>query len=77
MKLDRFSLLNKKILVISSWAPPKIGGPQNFYYLFSELNPRDFYIITKKQNLPSDNKKLGYKLDCDYFFYNNITNNIL
>jgi hypothetical protein len=77
MKLDRFSLLNKKILVISSWAPPKIGGPQNFYYLFSELNPRDFYIITKKQNLPSDNKKLGYKLDCDYFFYNNITNNII
>ena len=33
-----------KILVITIWAPPMIGGPKNLYNLFSQF-PRDSYVI--------------------------------
>ena len=38
-----------KILVITNWAPPMIGGPKNLYNLFS-LFPRDSYVILTSAN---------------------------
>jgi len=38
-----------KILVITVWAPPMIGGPKNLYNLFSQF-PRDSYVILTSAN---------------------------
>jgi len=38
-----------KILVITIWAPPMIGGPKNLYNLFSRF-PRDSYVILTSAN---------------------------
>ena len=64
-------IINKKVLIISSWAPPKIGGaPQCFYNLFSLINCKDFCILTSQQNFIKKNIQYGRKLNCDYYFYN-------
>ncbi|MFA6513914.1 MAG: hypothetical protein WCT50_01320 [Patescibacteria group bacterium] len=69
--------LNKKILLLSSWAPPKIGGAQNLYNIFANINPDDYCILTSKQNLKGKEGKFGTKLECDYFFYDEETKNFI
>lgn len=68
---------NKKTLIISSWAPPKIGGAQNLYNIFSNIDPSSYSILTSEQNLQGKIGKFGSKLDCEYFFYDKKTQNII
>jgi glycosyltransferase involved in cell wall biosynthesis len=70
-------ILNKKTLIISSWAPPKIGGAQNLYNIFSNIDPSSYSILTSEQNLQGKIGKFGSKLDCEYFFYDKKTQNII
>lgn len=57
----------KKILIISSWAPPDIGGPQSLYTLFSQFPPESFTILTSFYS--ERHRKTGNWLPCDYFYY--------
>lgn len=70
-------ILNKKTLIISSWAPPKIGGAQNLYNIFSNIAPSSYSILTSEQNFQGKIGKFGSKLDCEYFFYDKKTQNII
>lgn len=69
--------LNKKILIISSWAPPKVGGAQNLYNIFKYINCDNYFILTRRQNMLGTNGTFGSKLDCEYYFYSKETNNII
>lgn len=59
--------LPKKTLVVSSWAPPMIGGPQNLYNLFSQFSPESYCILTGSAVIQK--KGWGTPLPCRYFFY--------
>jgi glycosyltransferase involved in cell wall biosynthesis len=59
--------LPKKTLVVSSWAPPMIGGPQNLYNLFSQFSPESYCILTGSNVIGG--KRWGTPLSCKYFFY--------
>ena len=62
--------LDKKAIVISSWAPPSIGGsPRLLYNFFSRIDPDTYCILTSKRNLPSEQILLTKPLDCSYHFY--------
>jgi len=68
---------NKKILVVSSWAPPMQGGsPQVFGNLFSEFNPDSYVIFTDfiKNARTYEGRQ---KLPCRYYFFNNGRNHFL
>lgn len=55
-----------KTLIVSSWAPPDIGGPQNLYNLFSQFPRGSYEILT---SFYTDMKrKTGAWLPCDYYF---------
>lgn len=59
----------KKILIISSYAPPAIGGPQNMYNLLRDF-PNDTYcILTSYYNIDNFSAKEGWWLSGEYFFY--------
>jgi glycosyltransferase involved in cell wall biosynthesis len=61
----------KKILVISSYAPPAIGGPQNLYNLLRDF-PKDYYfILTSFYNIDNLSAQQGTWLDGEYIFYDN------
>jgi glycosyltransferase involved in cell wall biosynthesis len=63
----------KKLLVVSSWAPPSIGGPQVLYNLLSQF-PKDRYsILTSFYAIDELSAKKGTWLDGTYFFYDNPT----
>jgi glycosyltransferase involved in cell wall biosynthesis len=59
--------LPKKTLVVSSWAPPMIGGPQSLYNLFSQFSPESYCILTSSNVVQG--KIQGTPLPCRYFFY--------
>jgi len=61
--------LNKKILIVSSWAPPAIGGPQSLYNLFSNIDKNSYAILTNSVNISEKAKQTGSYLSCLYFFY--------
>lgn len=71
--------LNKTIL-ISSYAPPSIGGPQNLYNLLRDTNPSSYCILTSYYNIDNISAKIGTWLKGEYIFYDstyttkNITN---
>lgn len=71
--------LNKTIL-ISSYAPPSLGGPQNLYNLLRDINPDSYCILTSFYNIDNVSAKIGTWLKGEYVFYdstsskNNITN---
>lgn len=69
--------IKKNLLIISSWAPPKIGGAQNLYNIFSNINPDNYKILTSEQNFSKPINKVGSTLQCKYFFYRGKTNNII
>jgi len=61
----------KKLLVISSYAPPAIGGPQNLYNLLRDF-PKDRYVIlTSFYNIDNLSAQKGTWLDGEYIFYDN------
>lgn len=55
-----------KYLIISSWAPPLIGGPQSLYNLFSQFPKESFAILTSYYS--EIDRKTGLWLPCDYYF---------
>ena len=63
--------LSKKILVLSSWAPPMIGGPQNLYNIFSNIDPESYFILTSLINIKNSQKDSvsGTPLRGKYYFY--------
>ncbi|MDO9399728.1 MAG: hypothetical protein Q7T79_03545 [bacterium] len=64
--------LNKKLLLLSQWAPPAIGGPQFLYNLFINIQSNDYFFLTDQINTTKDTKHTGSKLPCKYFFFNNV-----
>ncbi|MFA4930470.1 MAG: hypothetical protein WC570_01215 [Patescibacteria group bacterium] len=62
--------INKHILLISSWGPPMIGGPQNLYNLFSLFNKDEYSFLTSYNQTFSliNDKNKGNVLPCKYYF---------
>jgi hypothetical protein len=59
--------LGKKVMVVSSWAPPMVGGPQNLYNLFSQFTPDSYCILTRHETV-LQREVTGSKLSGKYFF---------
>lgn len=60
--------LAKKILVVSTWAPPMTGGPQNLYNLLSQFSADSYCILTNYRAIQKG-KASGKWLAGEYFFY--------
>lgn len=66
---------NKKVLIISSWAPPGLGASPHFLFnLLSNFDKDSFILYTDKNN--ADPTLKGQKLLCKYFFFENRNNNL-
>lgn len=65
------SKLHNKILILSSWAPPMPGGPQNMYNIFSQFPREDFCILTSYTSVREAEKSAvpAPWLPCDYYYY--------
>ncbi len=61
----------KKTLIISTWAPPSIGGPKNMYALFSQLPTDSYSILTSYYGIDNYSAKHGEWLPGKYYFYDN------
>ncbi len=62
----------KKLLIISSYAPPAIGGPQILYNLLKDLPIDNYSILTSFYNIDNLSAQKGTWLPCQYFFYDNL-----
>lgn len=60
--------LDRKLLVVSSWAPPMAGGPQNLYNLFSQFSADSYCILTSYDAI-QNSSSFGRWLAGEYFFY--------
>lgn len=56
----------KNILLVSTWAPPDIGGPQSLFMLFSQIPSANYSIVTKYYT--EQHRKTGAWLPCDYYY---------
>lgn len=65
-----FKTLKKKTLIVSSWAPPMVGGPQNLYNLFSQIQPEQFGLLTSRVNVEHSLRSgvAGSWLPCTYHY---------
>ena len=63
--------LNKKILIVSSWAPPMVGGPQHLYNIFSQFPKNTYSIITSAKNMQKaiQTNVRGSMLPCQYYYF--------
>ena len=63
--------LSKKVLLISTWAPPGVsGGPHLLYNLFSGFDDNSYCLFTSIRNFPNKEQSIhGKKLPCKYFFF--------
>lgn len=61
----------KKILIISSWAPPRIGGPQNLYNLLISMPKGSYSILTSYFGIDNYSAQKGTWLPEIYHFYDN------
>ena len=61
----------KKTLIISSYAPPAIGGPQNLYNLLRDFPKNSYCILTSFYNIDNLSAKTGTWLKGKYIFYDN------
>lgn len=64
----RKSSLNKKTLIISTWAPPMVGGPQNLFNLFSQYSKNSYCILTSFAAM-RQGRSSGSALPAEYFFH--------
>lgn len=62
----------KKILIVSSYAPPAIGGPQTFYNLLCQLPPEYYCILTSFYAIDNLSAQKGTWLSGKYIFYDNL-----
>ncbi|MEX2054197.1 MAG: hypothetical protein WD883_01495 [Candidatus Colwellbacteria bacterium] len=60
---------NKRVLIVSSYAPPAIGGPQNMYNLLIDVPPESYRILTSFYNIDNVSAKRGTWLPGKYLFY--------
>jgi len=61
----------KKTLIVSSYAPPSLGGPQNLYNLLCDF-PKDSYcILTSFYNIDNLSAQNNSWLKGKYIFYDN------
>jgi len=58
-----------EILVLSSWAPPTIGGPQYLYNLFSNFRDDSYVILTSARSIDHGSGTTGTWLRGKYVFY--------
>jgi glycosyltransferase involved in cell wall biosynthesis len=64
----------KKILIISSYAPPSIGGgPQMLFNLLHDFPENSYCILTSFHNIDNLSAKTGTWLKEKYIFYDNIS----
>lgn len=62
--------LRHHLTILSYWAPPMIGGPQNLYNLFSQIDTKDYSIVTSLHNIRHHTKvESGTPLACQYLYY--------
>jgi len=63
---------HKKIMFISSYAPPGLAGaPQFMYKLINPLPPESYTILTSFYNIDNVSAKIGTWLPGKYVFYDN------
>lgn len=58
-----------KILVISNWAPPMIGGPKNLYNLFSLFPPDSYVMLTSANAIDPRSAATGSWLPGKYVYF--------
>lgn len=58
-----------KLLVISSWAPPMIGGPQSFANLMKLQPAGSLSILTSAVMIDAESGTKGQWLDAKYYYY--------
>jgi len=64
----------KKILIISSYAPPSMrGAPQNIYNLLRDFPQDSYCLLTSFYNIDNISVKTGTWLKGKYIFYDNIS----
>jgi glycosyltransferase involved in cell wall biosynthesis len=61
----------KKTLIISSYAPPAIGGPQMLFNLLCDFPENSYCILTSFYNIDNLSAKAGKWLKGKYIFYDN------
>ncbi|KKU75881.1 MAG: Glycosyl transferase group 1 [Candidatus Nomurabacteria bacterium GW2011_GWB1_47_6] len=61
----------KKILVVSSYAPPSIGGPQMLYNLLKDFPADSYSVLTSYYNIDDISAAKGTWLAGEYVFYDN------
>ncbi len=66
--------LNRRFLLISSWAPPMVGGPQILRYLLSPFPEDSYAVLTSYQSIVRQ-RVLGPWLSANYYFYDHPNNN--
>jgi len=64
---------NPKTLIISSYSPPSIGGPQILYNLLRDIPPNSYSILTSFYNIDNTSAEKGTWLNCEYLFYDNLS----
>lgn len=60
-----------KVILISSYAPPSLGGPQNLYNLLRNIDPNYYCILTSFYNIDNISARIGTWLRGEYIFYDN------
>src|SRR5437016_3375663 len=58
-----------KLLIISSWAPPMIGGPQSFSNLMKLQPAGSLSILTSAVMIDAESGTNGQWLDAKYYYY--------
>ncbi len=61
--------MKNKTLIISSYAPPAIGGPQILYNLLKDVPSESYSILTSFNNIDNISAKKGTWLSGEYIFY--------
>lgn len=61
----------KKILIVSSWAPPAVGGPLNLYNLLSQMPAESYCLLTSYYGIDNYSARYGNWLKGKYIFYDN------
>jgi glycosyltransferase involved in cell wall biosynthesis len=61
----------KKILIVCSYSPPSIGGPQVLYNLLKNFPPESYTVLTSYYNIDDVSALQGTWLYGTYIFYDN------
>jgi len=61
--------MQNRSLIVSSYAPPAIGGPNNLYCLLRDADPDSYAVLTSFYNIDNLSAKVGNWLSGDYIFY--------